>query len=93
MIQKKTPEQLREMTCSGKCTGSALINYNTDDATVTIPYGYFKEIHDRIIPDRYIRAELKVEIIRKMINQELEERPDEPHYMDFDQIRMVIDDE
>ena len=90
MIQKKTPEQLREMTCSGKCTGSALINYNTDDNTVTIPYSHYVELLRRTNPENAVRHEEQINILRKLIKRQ---ESKEMSFVDIEDLRMVIDDE
>lgn len=93
-INKKTPAQTFEGVNTGgsyKCATSApLIDYNTQFGTVTIPFGYFKDLHDRILPDKYVRAEEQIRMIRQMIKRA---ESKEMSFVDIDDLRMVIDDE
>lgn len=92
-INKKTPEQTVEGVNSGascKCATSALIDYNTQQGTVTMPFGYFREMHDRIMPEKYIRAEEQVRMIRQMIKRQ---ESKEMSFVDIEDLRMVIGDE
>ena len=92
-INKKTPEQTVRGVNSGdscKCATSALIDYNTQFGTVTIPFGYFKDLHDRILPDKYIRAEEQIKMIRQMIKRQ---ESKDMSFVDIEDLRMVIDDE
>lgn len=92
-IQKKTPEQTVRGVNSGascSCATSALIDYNTQFGTVTIPFGYFKDLHDRILPDKYIRAEEQIKMIRQMIKRQ---ESKDMSFVDIEDLRMVIDDE
>lgn len=92
-INKKTPEQTVRGVNSGdpcKCASSALIDYNTQFGTVTMPFGYFREMHDRILPDKHVRAEEQIRIIRQMIKRAENK---EMSFVDIEDLRMVIDDE
>lgn len=95
MINRKTPVQTVESANTGdsyNCATRALIDYNTDYGTVTIPWGFFRELMGRVSPERSVRNDLKIELIRKLINKELVKDP-ESHYIKIDEIRMVIEDE
>lgn len=92
-INKKTPAQTFEGVNTGgsyKCATSALIDYNTQFGTVTMPFGYFKDLHDRILPDKYIRAEEQIKMIRQMIKRQ---ESKEMSFVDIEDLRMVIGDE
>lgn len=87
-INKKTPEQTVRGVNSGEscmCATSALIDYNTQQGTVTMPFGYFKEMHDRVLPDRYIQCEEKLNILRRLLKLKEEDK-----YIDIESVRMVI---
>lgn len=95
MINRKTPAQTIEGVNTGdlcKCATRALIDYNTDDGTVTIPWSFYRELIGRASPERAVRDDLKIKLIRKMIAKKQAENPDS-HYINIDDIRMVIDDE
>lgn len=90
-INKKTPEQTVRGVDSGdscKCATSALIDYNTQQGTVTMPFGYFKEMHDRVLPDRYIQCEEKLNTLKRLLKLKEEDK-----YIDIESVRMVIGDD
>lgn len=90
-INKKTPEQTVRGVNSGescKCATSALIDYNTQQGTVTMPFVYFKEMHDRVLPDRYIQCEEKLNTLRRLLKLKEEDK-----YIDIESVRMVIGDD
>ena len=73
---------------SCKCASSALIDYNTQQGTVTMPFGYFKEMHDRVLPDRYIQCEEKLNTLKRLLKLKEEDK-----YIDIESVRMVIGDD
>ena len=75
---------------SCKCATSALIDYNTQFGTVTIPFGYFREMLDRVLPDKYIQCEEKLNTLRRMMKRQEEK---DLSFLDLEDIRMVIGDE
>ena len=92
-INKKTPEQTVRGVNSGdscNCAISALIDYNTQFGTVTIPFGYFREMLDRVLPDKYIQCEEKLNTLRRMMKRQEEK---DLSFLDLEDIRMVIGDD